>query len=145
MLNSPDDRIFYSKDPRALPDDAYPKLILAAVKPGKYRMTRADVSQEADFILTPKNSKEFEVIAGPVTYIGSISMFYTSRFEGRNSVRTPISFQILMPRASEASRFERILRFSKSLGHPVERHPFPARPMNYQRNKPVCLADLIVK
>jgi len=96
MLNSSQDRYFYSKDPRAKPDDAYPKLLLAAVKPGKYRMTRGEVSKEADFFLTPKKSKEFEVVAGQVTYIGSIEMFYTSRFEGKYSVLTPVSFQMIV-------------------------------------------------
>lgn len=83
MLNAPDNRYFYSKDPRALPDDGYPKLLLAAVKPGKYRMTHGDVSQEAEFSIKPKAAKEFEVVAGQVTYIGSIKMLYATRYDPR--------------------------------------------------------------
>jgi hypothetical protein len=114
-LNSPKDRYFYSKDPRALPDDSYPKLLLAAVKPGKYRMTRGEVSQEADFFLTPKKSKEFEVVAGQVTYIGSISMFYTSRFEGKSSALTPVSFQMVVK-----NDFDRDVRELKGLDKRLE-------------------------
>jgi hypothetical protein len=114
-LNSPQDRFFYSKDPRALPDDAYPKLLLAVVKPGKYRMTRAEVSKEADFILTPKNSKEFEVVAGQVTYIGSILMSYVSRYEGKYSVLTPSYFQMIVK-----NDFDRDVRELKSLDQRLE-------------------------
>ena len=83
MLNSPDNRYFYSKDPRALPDDGYPKLLLAEVKPGKYRMTQGDVSQTAEFAIKPKTSREFEVVAGQVTYIGSIHMSYATTYDPR--------------------------------------------------------------
>jgi hypothetical protein len=110
-LNSPNDRVFISKDPRALPDDVNPKLILAAVRPGRYRMTRAEVSHDAaDFNMTPKNSREFEVVAGQVTYLGSILLAYASRYEGKYSVLTPSYFQMVVK-----SDFERDVQELKSL------------------------------
>jgi hypothetical protein len=87
MLNRSDNRYFWSKDPRALPDDGYAKLLLAVVKPGKYRMTQGYVStmvSPVEFSLkekNTKNAKEFEVVAGQVTYIGSIQMSYATAFD----------------------------------------------------------------
>jgi hypothetical protein len=115
MLNSPKDRYFYSKDPRALPDDGYPKLILAAVKPGKYRMARAEVEQEAEFSITPKNAKEFEVVAGQVTHIGSIQMFYASRYNALYAAMTPSYIQMIV-----LNDFDRDVRELKSLDKRLE-------------------------
>lgn len=114
-LNSPEDRYFYSRDPRAKPDDTYPKLLLASVKPGKYRMTDATVLKEASFYFKPKKAREFEVVAGEVTYIGSIVLSYTSRFEGKYSVLTPTHFQMIVK-----NDFERDIRELKSLDKRLE-------------------------
>lgn len=89
MLNRSDNRYFWSKDPRALPDEDYAKLLLAVVKPGKYRLTQGDVipmSSNRTFSLKEKNitnAREFEVVAGQVTYIGSIQMSYATHFDLR--------------------------------------------------------------
>lgn len=115
MLNSPEDRYFYSRDPRAKPDDTYPKLLLASVKPGKYSMTDATVLQEARFYFKPKKAREFEVVAGQVTYIGSIVLSYTSRFEGKYSVLTPTHFQMVVK-----DDFDRDVRELKSLDQRLE-------------------------
>ncbi|WP_019142395.1 hypothetical protein [Noviherbaspirillum massiliense] len=89
LLNRSDNRYFWSKDPRALPDEDYAKLLLAVVKPGKYRLTQGDVTPMASnrsFLLKEKNitnPREFEVVAGQVTYIGSIQMSYGVMFDAR--------------------------------------------------------------
>lgn len=89
MLNRSDNRYFWSKDPRALPDDGYAKLLLAVVKPGKYHLTQGDVipmASNRSFSFKEKNitnAREFEVVAGQVTYIGSIQMSYGVMFDAR--------------------------------------------------------------
>lgn len=89
ILNGSDNnRYFWSKDLRALPEDGYPKLLLAVVKPGKYRLTQGYVipmGSKKSFYLKEKNltnAREFEAVAGQVTYIGSIQMSYGVQFEG---------------------------------------------------------------
>lgn len=85
------DPSFISKNPRALADDTPPVLLLKPVKPGKYRLKRAAIIEEGQFNLWPTNSKEIEVVAGQVTYIGSMLMKYESSFKG-TGVRTPRYF-----------------------------------------------------
>jgi hypothetical protein len=117
VLNSPRDTAYISKDPRALPDDTPPKLVLSAVKPGKYRLTRVEVSQDfTEFNMRPKQSKEFEVVAGQVTYIGSILFNYASKFGGKYSAQLEPTYVQMVVK----NDFDRDVRELKSLDRRLE-------------------------
>lgn len=108
------DPSFVSKNPRAMADDTPPVLLLKAVKPGKYRLKRAAIIEEGQFNLWPTNSREIEVVAGQVTYIGSMLMKYESSFKG-TGVRTPRYFVM-----SVVDDFDRDMSELKSLDKRLE-------------------------
>lgn len=125
ILNTPDNRYFWSKDPRALPDEDYAKLLLAVVKPGKYHLTQGDVTPMASnrsFFLKEKNitnAREFEVVAGQVTYIGSLQMSYATTFDARDNKYGGALVPSYMNMAVK-NDFDRDMRELKSLDKRLE-------------------------
>jgi hypothetical protein len=125
MLNTPDNRYFWSKDLRAQPDEDYAKLLLAVVKPGKYHLTQGDVTPMASnrsFFLKEKNitnAREFEVVAGQVTYIGSIQMSYATQFDARDN-KYGGAFVPSYMNMSVKNDFDRDVRELKSLDKRLE-------------------------
>lgn len=108
------DPSFISKNARAKPDDTPPMLLLVPSKPGKYRLTRATVTEEGHYSISPHNTQEIEVVAGQVTYIGSIWMTYECAFRGLG-VRTPRYFTL-----SVVNDFERDMKELKGLDKRLE-------------------------
>lgn len=108
------DPSFVSRNVRAKPDDTWPMLLLVPTKPGKYRLTRATVTEEGHFSISPRNMPEIEVVAGQVTYIGSIWMTYECSFKGIGA-RTPRYFSM-----SIVNDFERDMAELKSLDQRLE-------------------------
>ena len=125
ILNTPDNRYFWSKDLRAQPDEDYAKLLLAVVKPGKYHLTQGDVTPMASnrsFFLKEKNitnAREFEVVAGQVTYIGSIQMSYATHFDLRAN-KYGGEFVPTYMNMSVKNDFDRDVRELKSLDKRLE-------------------------
>ncbi|MFL6718413.1 MAG: hypothetical protein ACJ8G3_18840 [Burkholderiaceae bacterium] len=125
LLNRSDNRYFWSKDLRAQPDEDYAKLLLAVVKPGKYHLTQGDVtpmSSNRSFFLKEKNitnAREFEVVAGQVTYIGSIQMSYATQFDIRDN-KYGGAFVPSYMNMSVKNDFDRDVRELKSLDKRLE-------------------------
>lgn len=108
------DPSFTSRIPRAKPDDTRPTLLLVPTKPGKYRLHRADVTEQGHTSMMLQNMPEIEVVAGQVTYIGSIWMTYESTFKGLGNL-TPRYFRL-----SIVNDFDRDMKELKGLDPRLE-------------------------
>ncbi len=67
-----------ARSPQATP----PMLMMYSAKPGKYRLQRTDLVGEGQFSFWPKDSREFDVVPGQVTYVGNTVVSYTTAFRG---------------------------------------------------------------
>jgi hypothetical protein len=78
--NYPEDAVSQSSIVRAMADDAKPDLVLTPVKPGKYRLFRAHVTENSDIDMKITSGPVIEVVAGQITYAGSFWMKYYAKF-----------------------------------------------------------------
>lgn len=75
------------------PNETFPVLMMIPAKAGKYRLKSSKFIAEGQaFTFSPENSKEFEVVPGQITYVGSTVASYEARFRGVG-VLTPISIR----------------------------------------------------